>query len=199
MHIALIPDGNRRWSRLNNLSVHEGHKRGGEVMESILNHINLNHSEIYTVSVYALSHDNLLKRTKSELASLFTLFTKLLNKLDDDRFRINVIGYKTNLPNKLLAVVNEINSLALHLRHLNHLGDVKTLNILLDSDVFHSINNSVDLLIRTGGRYSTSSFSPNDIRYAELRFHDMLWCDYSPTVFDVDIEWFTNQIRKFGG
>lgn len=169
-------------------------------MESVLNHINLNHPQIHIVSIYALSHDNLLKRTESELTSLFTLFMNSFSKLiDDDRFRINIIGYKTNLPHKLLNIINKFgSSTPVHPKHLNHLESMKTINILLDNDVFHSINNSVDLLIRTGGRYSTSSFSPNDIRYSELRFHDMLWCDYSSSIFDADIHWFTNQIRKFG-
>ncbi|GAJ24410.1 unnamed protein product, partial [marine sediment metagenome] len=31
-HVAIIPDGNRRWSKLHGLPPLEGHKRGAEAM-----------------------------------------------------------------------------------------------------------------------------------------------------------------------
>jgi len=38
-HIALIPDGNRRWARKNNLPTVVGHDRGARALEKILENL----------------------------------------------------------------------------------------------------------------------------------------------------------------
>lgn len=56
----------------------------------------------------------------------------------------------------------------------------------------------VDLLIRTGGEHRTSGLLPHQIGYAELRFRDEMWPDYSREMFAEDLEWFSRQQRNFG-
>ncbi|MDI6905587.1 MAG: undecaprenyl diphosphate synthase family protein [Candidatus Bathyarchaeia archaeon] len=56
-HLALIPDGNRRWALRRNLHSWEGHKFGAEKIEALLNWcLEL---KIPQVSVYVLSTENL--------------------------------------------------------------------------------------------------------------------------------------------
>ncbi|MDI6847414.1 MAG: undecaprenyl diphosphate synthase family protein [Candidatus Bathyarchaeia archaeon] len=56
-HLALIPDGNRRWALRHNLHSWEGHKFGAEKIEALLNWcLEL---KIPQVSVYVLSTENL--------------------------------------------------------------------------------------------------------------------------------------------
>ena len=35
-HVAFIMDGNRRWAKINNLQIIEGHKKGSEVVKKIV-------------------------------------------------------------------------------------------------------------------------------------------------------------------
>jgi len=56
----------------------------------------------------------------------------------------------------------------------------------------------VDLFIRTGGERRTSGFLPFQLAYAELRFKDGYWPDYSRAELKSDLEWFANQSRNFG-
>ena len=39
-HIAIIMDGNRRWARVRNLNVSDGHKKGAETLENIAKYCN---------------------------------------------------------------------------------------------------------------------------------------------------------------
>jgi undecaprenyl diphosphate synthase len=56
----------------------------------------------------------------------------------------------------------------------------------------------LDLVIRTGGEHRISGFLLWQSRYAELRFIDPYWPEYTPSTFLEDIEWFSNRERRFG-
>jgi undecaprenyl diphosphate synthase len=84
MHVALIPDGNRRWAVLKNLEVIEGHKAGAKTLEKIVRFI-LTKEEITYFTVWALSLDNLKKRQLEELIFLNRLFVDYLQRLTQDR------------------------------------------------------------------------------------------------------------------
>ena len=71
-HVALIPDGNRRWARKRGLPSFIGHKKGAETLEKIIYEvISLN---ISSFSFWGSSLDNITKRSKSEVNYLFNIF-----------------------------------------------------------------------------------------------------------------------------
>jgi len=37
-HVAIIPDGNRRWARERGLKPWEGHEEGAKIFEKLINH-----------------------------------------------------------------------------------------------------------------------------------------------------------------
>jgi undecaprenyl diphosphate synthase len=101
-HIAFIMDGNRRWARERGLHPWEGHNEGVKALERIGEHIKK--KGIKYMTVYALSVENILKRSKAEVLFHFKLHKKLFRQLiDTDRFmkdgiRFNVIGRVNMLP-----------------------------------------------------------------------------------------------------
>ena len=56
----------------------------------------------------------------------------------------------------------------------------------------------VDLLLRTGGQRRLSGFLPLQTAYAELYFLDTLWADLTADEFRGALRWFAAQERRFG-
>lgn len=56
----------------------------------------------------------------------------------------------------------------------------------------------VDLVIRTGGRYSLSGFLPLESAFAELYVIDKYWPDFTTKDFDEALTWFKKQRRLKG-
>lgn len=96
LHVAIIPDGNRRWARQNKLKLHQGHETGVKALRSVLEAA-LDLSIPY-FSFWGSSKDNILKRPKPEVQYLFYLFEKNFNAITTDpdihenKVRVNVLG-----------------------------------------------------------------------------------------------------------
>lgn len=89
-HIAIIPDGNRRWARAKGLLPYEGHREGAKRVHEIAE-IAFEHGVKY-VTVWGASVDNLKKRSKTEVSFLIKLFEKeLKNILNSETLRKNEI------------------------------------------------------------------------------------------------------------
>lgn len=95
-HIAIIPDGNRRWANDKKLPTSVGHSTGSKrILNSYLLAFNLG---IYCVSIWGSSYENLTKRSTLEIKSLFKIYKKafesLLNnsKLHEMKIRVMIFG-----------------------------------------------------------------------------------------------------------
>ena len=55
-HIAIVPDGNRRWASLKGISPLMGHQKGASVMLSIVNH--LLDTNLACLTLWGFSTDN---------------------------------------------------------------------------------------------------------------------------------------------
>ena len=73
-HIAIIMDGNRRWARARNLPGVAGHEKGAETMEKIVE--TAEKLGIKTVTVYALSTENIKERAKREVLGIFNVLRR---------------------------------------------------------------------------------------------------------------------------
>src|SRR5574344_2022295 len=78
-HIAIIMDGNRRYSKLQeNMDVNRGHELGVDTLEKVLDwSIDLG---IQVVTAYAFSTEN-FNRPKEEVDGLMNLFVKNFKRL----------------------------------------------------------------------------------------------------------------------
>lgn len=95
-HLAIIPDGNRRWAKQKNLLPWEGHREGAEQFRTIARAAF--QSNISFVTLWAASEDNLLKRSKIEIGWLVKIFTEyirddsFLKEMRENRARFRVLG-----------------------------------------------------------------------------------------------------------
>jgi tritrans,polycis-undecaprenyl-diphosphate synthase [geranylgeranyl-diphosphate specific] len=96
MHIAIIPNGNRRWAQTHGLDPIEGHRYGYEKMRDVLQWIY--DLGIKVVTIYTMSYENCLYRSENEKENLFNIirngFEELVNSniIHKYRIRIKVFG-----------------------------------------------------------------------------------------------------------
>ncbi|MFB6470388.1 MAG: polyprenyl diphosphate synthase [Vulcanisaeta sp. AZ3] len=104
-HIGVIPDGNRRWARKMGLSIFDAYRVGADKVEEFLDWT-LDFG-IKVVTVYVLSTENFMKRSRAELNLLYGLLKERLVKIRRDerihrnRIRVRVIGRTWLLPEDL--------------------------------------------------------------------------------------------------
>ncbi|GAA5818103.1 MAG: di-trans,poly-cis-decaprenylcistransferase [Methanobrevibacter sp.] len=110
-HVALIMDGNRRFSKIQgHIDVKKGHKFGVETLEKVLNwSIDLG---IEIVTAYAFSTKN-FNRPKDEVDGLMSLFNKNFKrivsheKIHKNEVKVKVVGRIDLLPDELKKSIEE--------------------------------------------------------------------------------------------
>jgi tritrans,polycis-undecaprenyl-diphosphate synthase [geranylgeranyl-diphosphate specific] len=127
-HIAIIPDGNRRWAKKHGLDSKEGHRYGYEKMKEVLQELyNLG---VKVVTVYAMSYENCLYRDEAEKDNLFNIIKSGLQSLLDDgviqKYRVNVRVF-----GKLELAKKDVLELTLRIEELSSRFNERFLNVAL--------------------------------------------------------------------
>lgn len=98
-HLAVIPDGNRRWAWEHGVSPVEGHRRGFEVARRLARFCR--RIGIHTVTLWAFSTEN-WKRSPEEVAALFALYESwildLIDEAVDEEVRVLHLGRREGAP-----------------------------------------------------------------------------------------------------
>ncbi|MEK7559104.1 MAG: polyprenyl diphosphate synthase [Patescibacteria group bacterium] len=219
-HIAIIPDGNRRWAKQRGLPTFEGHRRGFEVVRKVLNRIW--ETDINTVTFWALSTEN-LGRSEEELKYLMKLFEKIIIDYLKDaikkEIKITHLGRKDRIPKSLLAKIIECEEKTkdYKTKHLNIALDyggrdetIRAIKKIKEQSEVDEVNfNDVldtkgqpypypDLIIRTGGDRRTSGFMIWQSAYSEYFFLDKYLPDMTVEDLDNIINDFLKRERRFG-
>jgi len=104
-HVGIIPDGNRRWARMQGLKEWLGHKEGYKKMREVL--IWLLEAGVKVVTVYAMSTENCTRRSKEEREKLYEIIGGGLRELAHDQIvhknkvKVRVIGRDNMWPKDL--------------------------------------------------------------------------------------------------
>ncbi len=218
-HIALIPDGNRRWARQKGLNPWEGHKAGIERFKEFLDWCY--DIGVEEVSAYSLSKENLDKRTPTEVKFLFKLyengFKELLSspKIVDRGVRVRFAGDLSAFPKSLKMLIERVEretgkygkrrlNLCLNysgrgeilraVRELVERGEKITEENL---DAHLQIKSAPDLLIRTA-ESRISNFLLWQCAYSELNFSPKLFPDFTREDLKRAIEQFAKTERRYG-
>ncbi len=140
-HIGLIPDGNRRWARENNVSEKKGHQQGAKILKKTIEYF-LKKEEITELSVYVLSEEN-FKRSREELNWLNEVYLEGLEDLRQREFiraekvKINMVS---TTPEKLNLSVKNIFEV---IGNETKIYSNKVLNILIGYTGKHEILKAV--------------------------------------------------------
>lgn len=217
-HIALIPDGNRRWSKGHSLSLMSGYKNGIEKFLSFS--IWAKRMGVQTLTVWALSTENAKKRSKLEIATLYGLYMKaandpkILSLLLKNNARIRFIGNLRMIPANLRRALLKLESKTRACTDL-------TINMLIGyggrDDILYAASRAgsssekefgkrirtasipdVDLIIRTSGEHRLSGFLPWQTDYSEIYFSRKFWPDFQRRDLKRAVDSYAARERRFG-
>lgn len=113
LHVVVIPDGNRRWAKEKGLAPWRGHKAGAERTKEVLQ--TALDADIYCLSLWGGSWENLTKRSKLEIKALFRIYEIYLRKLKrtkeihEHKIRVRVIGrWRELLPKSFIKAADAL-------------------------------------------------------------------------------------------
>ncbi len=223
-HVAIIPDGNRRWAREKALPTFYGHKKGFD--QSIELSKKARTLGVKVLTFWAFSTEN-WQRSKEEIAYLMQLYSQMIDKnleiAEKEQVRIIHLGRKDRLPKELakkiasaekktanfnryyLAVAldyggrDELLRVVLKIRQANLSNQTLTeenFNQLLDTkDLPYP---DPDLIIRTSGEVRTSGFMIWQSAYSEWIFYPKYFPDFTPQDLENCLVEYSNRQRRFG-
>ena len=155
-HIAIILDGNRRWAKRNLIMKLEGHFKGADAVEKLLDWCE--ELNIKIITLYVLSSEN-LGRQDDELDYLYDLINARLHKLYNDprihknKMKVKAIGSVELLPDYLRDILNK-------LEEVTKDYDTHYLNIAI---AYGGQNELVDAIKKIGTRIKDGSLDVNQI------------------------------------
>lgn len=225
IHIAIIPDGNRRWAKVAGKSAIDGHRQGAEIMRTLMPHAA--DRGVQYVSIWGMSLDNFKKRDITEVTGLLALFrSEFLNLAESEdihtrNVRITVIGrWREKFPLPVRnAVQKAIDATAHYSRHhltfflaydgidemTQAVSDIAKEGItnvtpeVIKQHLFTKDLPSVDLIIRTGGEpHLSAGFMMWDVTDSQLWFTEKFWPDFTNNDFDEALEEYSNRQRRKG-
>ena len=193
-HIAIIPDGNRRWARARGLNTLQGHKKGFDTAVEVCR--SARSWGIHTVTLWGFSTEN-WDRTAEEIGYLMKLYSRMIDQyLADakkDYVKIVHLGRKDRLPEFLLSKIakaeketkdNKKYIMNIAIDYGGHDEIVRAVQKMvvdkvpaggIDKKLFETYLDTkgqpypyVDLLIRSSGEQRTSGFLLWQMEYAEM-------------------------------
>lgn len=223
IHVAVIPDGNRRWAKEKGMASHLGHYSA-----TSFDHMNELFSEARNYGVkyltfWGFSTEN-WKRSKQEIKAIFDIILSKIEEFraDSEKYKIRFrhVGRKDRLPRKIVFALEMLEKETVNYADFN-------VQLCLDyggrDEILTAVNKLIkegkekikekdfslslfskdlpdpDLIIRTSGEYRTSGFMPFQAVYAELYFCDKHFPDFTASDLREAIEEYGRRQRRFGG
>ncbi|MAG61186.1 di-trans,poly-cis-decaprenylcistransferase [archaeon] len=220
-HIAIIPDGNRRWATTKGLAASMGHRKAVEEGRLRKLYQAARSKGVECVTLWGFSTEN-WKRGETEKKILFELFEGLTDTLSsdliDDKIRFIHVGRRDRLPESLMSKLiqlekdtssfegftlclaldyggrDELTRAAQKLVNSNVAVTEESLALALDTAKLPDL----DLVIRTSGEQRLSGFMPFQSVYSELLFIDKYFPDFNVDDLVDAIDNFGKRGRRFG-
>ncbi len=227
-HVAIIMDGNRRYAKDFGLLIAEGHEKGRQKLEEVLEWCMEIGVKILTV--YAFSTEN-VSREKGEVDDLMRMFVQNFKRLADDervhkhKIRVRVFGQRELLPQDLIESIK-------YAENRTKDYDKYFFNMAVGyggrEEIIHAIRNVAqevregrlsvedidertfskflytkdmpdpDLVLRTSGEERISNFLLWQLAYSELYFSDVYWPGFRKIDFLRAVRSFQMRQRRFG-
>ncbi|MCK4550399.1 MAG: di-trans,poly-cis-decaprenylcistransferase [Candidatus Aenigmarchaeota archaeon] len=222
-HLGIIMDGNRRFAKRLMKMPWKGHEFGAKKIETVLDWCH--EKNIKTVTLYALSLENLKTRPKKELDYLMEVFRnelknkKFREKIHKNKIKVNAFGKLNLLPQdieksikKLVEETKDYKDYELNfaiaysgrqeiLDAIKKISgkDIKTLDEKkFEKYLYTSGMKNPDLVIRTSGERRISGFLLWQAAYSEYYFIDKMWPELTKDDFLAALDDFASRQRRFG-
>lgn len=226
-HVAIIPDGNRRWAEENREIKSQGHRRGADILLEIVKAAS--ELKIQTVTLFAFSTEN-WNRSDEEVTTLFALIASYLNVESEEMVacgvKLETIGDLFSLPPFLQE---EIQAAKKRTEDCEKITLVLALNYGARNEICRAVRGLIedyekgcftkeeineskisayldtkkwedpDLLIRTSNEMRISNFLLWQMSYTEIHVSPVFWPDFTPHHLLEAVIDFQNRNRRWGG
>ncbi len=227
-HVGIIMDGNRRFAKELGLGAVEGHEKGRDKLEEVLEWCR--ELGIKIVTVYAFSTEN-FKRSGEEVLHLMRLFVDSLKRAADDKrtheygMKIKVIGQTEMLPEEVKEAIRYAEDRTKHngkfflnvaiayggreelVKAIKEIAkEVKDGKLDIEDIDEETVRKHLytgelpdpDLILRTSGEERISNFLLWQSAYSELYFADVYWPTFRKIDFLRAIRSYQMRERRYG-
>lgn len=222
-------DGNGRWAKKRHLPRFVGHKNGMENIRKIA--LAANDLGIKVLTLYAFSTENWARPT-DEVNYLMRLpidfFNKFMPELMENNVKVNIMGFKDEIPQKTYEVVQKAmsetaNNTGMILNFAFNYGSRKEIVSAVQKIAQQAVKGEIepdqineqlvsdnlltsslepyddpDLLIRTSGEERLSNFLLWQVAYSEFAFTDKNWPNFSKDDLKRLVDEYQKRDRRFG-
>ncbi len=224
-HVAVIPDGNRRWAKAQSLNPWDGHSEGAKRFWDIGDHAYK--AGVTHITFWGASYGNLTKRNPLEIKFLIELFKNELSKPDilerliKNEVRLQVLGEWRDLlkSESFAGIVDSLQDQTKHfegkkltilfgydgqremLAAINGLieSGLSVTEELLRQQLWTGTLPDVDLVIRTGGEpHWSAGFMMWQTANSQFYFTETLWPDFKEAQLDAALADYSKMERRLG-
>ncbi len=225
-HIAIIPDGNRRWANERAKGHAEGHQSGASSLLDIVR--SAKELGVKVLTIYTFSTEN-WKRDAGEVDALMWLIESYLKEeckeMVAENLQLATIGVLDPLPQSLKETILDVQSKTAHcngitltlainygsrdeiVRSVKAIVDDYAAGNLQKEDINESLISSKldtarwpdpDLFIRTSNEMRISNYLLWQLSYAEIYVCPVLWPDFQPKDLFEAIQTYQTRNRRLG-
>lgn len=225
VHVAIIPDANRRWAKSQGLAIWKGHEKGVERAEEVMRASFDFGVEYFTF--WAASVSNLEKRAKIEVRALVRLLTSYVKKFLDSK-ELEEKGIRFRLLGRGLKIVKDqkLTDLVRALEKQTEKGEKNFITLLFGYDgqeemleaakkikkektpvnaqslkkaLWTGFLPPVDLAIRTGGEpHWSAGFMMWHTANSQFYFTETFWPDFGKDDLKKAIDEYARRERRMG-
>jgi undecaprenyl diphosphate synthase len=227
-HLALIPDGIRRWAKFHNVDLWEAYSKGAQHIYEFVDWCFLEFGIKY-VTIFGMSMDNFQKRGERWRSNIFHLLGSLVEQLLSDqkihsnKIHFRIIGNRHYLPRDVAQVVNQLEKstesynnhfLTLAFIYSGRQEIVEAVQHIVEDALTGNLSPSIDEaliekylltsslpdvgLIIRTGEHRISNFILWRLAYSEMYFAKKYFLDFTKDDLRQIIDDFTRTERRFG-
>ena len=218
-HLGIIADGNRRWAKSHGLPSIEGHKKGLETIETLIEAAA--QTDIEYITFYVFSIEN-WGRSTDEVSYIMKLaetrIMKYAEKLAKKNARLIVLGSKDRISPKLASIIEKAEQTTADCTGIavcfcfnyggeQEIADSAKIAFEVDGTVtpetirkhlYHPEIPDVDMVVRTSGEERISGFMLWRTAYSELMFIQKYFPDMDSDDITKIIDEYEKRNRRFG-
>ena len=218
-HLGIIADGNRRWAKAQGLPTIEGHKKGLDAIQELVEAASK--TEIEYLTFYVFSTEN-WGRSADEVGYIMKLtetrILKYAEKLKKHNAKLIILGSKERISPTLASIIEKAEKLTEECTGLtvcfcfNYGGEQEiadAANIALEAEgkitpetirkhLYHPEIPDIDMVVRTSGEERISGFMLWRASYAEFMFLKKYFPEMNASDIRNILKEFESRSRRFG-